>query len=97
MADKPLAEIADLLQEDRTFEPSSEFRDAANVRDAAVYDRAEADPEGFWANFAKELEWSKPWTRILEWNPPPREVVCRGDVERQRQLHRSPHPRFAPQ
>jgi len=71
MADsKPLAEIADLLQEDRTFEPSTEFRAAANVRDAAVYDRAEADPEGFWANFANELEWSKPWTRILEWNPP---------------------------
>jgi len=70
MADKPLAEIADLLQENRTFEPSPEFRAAANVRDAAVYDRAEADPEGFWANFAKELEWSKPWTRILEWNPP---------------------------
>jgi acetyl-CoA synthetase len=70
MADKPLAEIADLLQEDRTFEPSPEFRVAANVRDAAIYDRAEADPEAFWANFAKELEWSKPWTRVLEWNPP---------------------------
>ena len=70
MADKPLAEIADLLQEDRTFEPSPEFRTAANVRDAAVYDRAEADPEEFWANFAKELEWSKPWTRVLEWSPP---------------------------
>ena len=69
-ADKPLAEIADLLQEDRTFEPSPEFCAAANVRDAAVYDRADADPEAFWANFAKELEWSKPWTRILEWNPP---------------------------
>src|SRR5215208_754318 len=70
MADKPLAEIADLLQEDRTFEPSPEFCAAANVRDAAVYDRAEADPEGFWANFARELEWSRPWTTILEWNPP---------------------------
>ena len=70
MADKPLAEIADLLQEDRTFEPSPAFRAAANVRDAAVYDRAEADPEGFWANFARELEWSRPWTRILDWNPP---------------------------
>jgi acetyl-CoA synthetase len=70
MADKPLAEIADLLQEDRTFKPSPEFCAAANVRDAAVYDRAEADPEGFWANFAKELEWSRPWTRVLDWNPP---------------------------
>jgi len=71
MADsKPLAEIADLLQEDRSFEPPAAFRDAANVRDASVYARADADPERFWADFASELEWSTPWTRVLEWNPP---------------------------
>ncbi|HET7680540.1 MAG TPA: acetate--CoA ligase [Xanthobacteraceae bacterium] len=71
MADsKPLAEIADLLQEDRSFEPPAAFRDAANVRDASVYARADADPERFWADFAAELEWSTPWTRVLEWNPP---------------------------
>jgi acetyl-CoA synthetase len=71
MADsKPLAEIADLLQEDRSFVPPAAFRDAANVRDASVYARADADPEGFWADFASELEWFTPWTRVLEWNPP---------------------------
>ena len=71
MADsKPLAEIADLLQEDRSFVPPVAFRDAANVRDASVYARADADPERFWADFASELEWSTPWTRVLEWNPP---------------------------
>jgi acetyl-CoA synthetase len=67
---KPLAEIADLLQEDRTFEPAAAFREAANVRDESVYARAEADPERFWADFASELEWSTPWTRVLEWDPP---------------------------
>src|SRR5687767_9845936 len=67
---KPLAEIADLLQEDRTFEPAAAFREAANVRDESVYARAEADPERFWADFASELEWSTPWTKVLEWNPP---------------------------
>ena len=71
MADsKPLADIADLLQEDRTFEPAPAFRAAATVTDESVYARADADPEGFWADFAKELEWSTPWTRVLEWNPP---------------------------
>ena len=56
MADsKPLAEIADLLQEDRSFEPPAAFRDAANVPDASVYARADADPERFWADFASEL------------------------------------------
>src|SRR6188474_3221972 len=71
MADqKAPPEIADLLQEDRTFAPAASFRAEANVRDESVYARADADPERFWADFASELEWSKPWTRVLEWNPP---------------------------
>ena len=40
------------------------------MRDEAVYARAARDPERFWADFASELEWSTPWTRVLEWNPP---------------------------
>ena len=28
------------------------------------------DPEGFWASMAKELDWFKPWEKVLEWNPP---------------------------
>src|SRR3954470_2778819 len=63
-------EIADLLQEDRSFPPSEEFRAQANVRDAEVYARAARDPEGFWAAFASELEWFTPWTQVLEWKPP---------------------------
>ncbi len=71
MADqKAQPEIADLLQEDRTFAPSAAFRAQANVRDEDVYARAARDPEGFWAGFAQELEWSSPWSRVLEWNPP---------------------------
>jgi len=71
MADKkPLAEISDLLQEDRSFPPPQAFREQANVRDDEVYARAERDPERFWADFASELEWSTPWSRVLEWNPP---------------------------
>ena len=71
MADKkPPAEIADLLQEDRSFPPQPEFRANANIKDAGVYERAEKDPEGFWASFASELEWFAPWTKVLEWKPP---------------------------
>jgi acetyl-CoA synthetase len=71
MADNtPPAEIADLLQEDRSFPPPSSFRERANVRDEGVYARAEADPEGFWAAFASELEWFTPWKTVLEWKPP---------------------------
>jgi acetyl-CoA synthetase len=67
---KPLAEISDLLQEDRTFPPSAAFRAQANVRDEEIYARAARDPEAFWAELASELEWSTPWSRVLEWNPP---------------------------
>ena len=28
------------------------------------------DPEGFWAEFAGELEWSRPWDTVLDWQPP---------------------------
>ena len=26
------------------------------------------DPEGFWAQYAEEFEWSQPWTKVLEWD-----------------------------
>ncbi len=40
----------------------------ANINDPAIYDRAEADPEGFWAGAAGSLDWFKPWDKVLEWN-----------------------------
>ena len=70
MADPQTAEIADLLQEDRTFPPPDGFRAAALVRDESVYAGAERDPESFWAAFASELDWYTPWTRVLDWKPP---------------------------
>ena len=62
--------ISALLQEDRVFKPSAEFVQQASVKDAAVYEEADRDPEGFWARFAHELEWSQPWRQVLEWKPP---------------------------
>jgi acetyl-CoA synthetase len=59
-----------LLQEDRRFPPPSEFVARANISDAGVYSRAEADPEGYWAGWAEELDWFQKWDRVLEWNPP---------------------------
>ena len=34
------------------------------------YQRALADPEGFWAGFAEELDWFKKWDQVLDWQPP---------------------------
>jgi len=71
MSETKKPEISALLQEDRIFEPPAAFRAQANVRDTTAYDEAERDPEGFWAKFAEELEWSRKWTRVLDWSNPP--------------------------
>jgi acetyl-CoA synthetase len=64
------AEFDDLLREDRVFPPSDQFRAQAVVRDEDVYADADRDPEGHWARLAGELEWSRPWQQVLDWQPP---------------------------
>ena len=59
-----------LYEENRTFPPPKEFAARANVRDAAIYERAERDLEGYWAEQARTLEWVRPFTKVLEWDPP---------------------------
>jgi acetyl-CoA synthetase len=63
-------EIQNLLKEARVLAPSDEWRARARVNDDEVYARAAADPEAFWAGFASELEWMRPWTQVLDWQPP---------------------------
>ena len=65
-----MAEIDDLLKEDRRFSPPPSFASAASARDESVYARAAENPEAFWSGFASELEWFAPWTKVLDWNPP---------------------------
>jgi len=65
-----MSDIDVLLQENRKFEPSDAFRRTAHVSSAALYERADHDPEGFWAEMAGMLHWSRPWDSVLEWKPP---------------------------
>ncbi|HEV7968855.1 MAG TPA: acetate--CoA ligase [Candidatus Acidoferrales bacterium] len=62
--------LSALLDERRTFPPSEEFKEHANWNDPEIYNRAAKDPEGFWAEQAKNLDWFTPWKRVLEWNAP---------------------------
>ena len=62
--------IETLLDEQRRFPPPDTFTAQAHVRDITPYERARRDPEGYWADWAKQLEWSRPWDRVLEWKPP---------------------------
>jgi acetyl-CoA synthetase len=59
-----------LLQEERRFPPPAAFSAAANAADPGIYRRAAADPEAFWAEWARELDWFEPWRQVLEWRPP---------------------------
>jgi acetyl-CoA synthetase len=65
-----MTDIDVLLEETRKFLPSDEFRRRAHVTSTEIYDAAAADPEGFWADRARELEWASPWKKVLEWKPP---------------------------
>ena len=35
-----------------------------------MYNRSIKDPEGFWAEEARKLEWFKTWEKVLDWQPP---------------------------
>jgi acetyl-CoA synthetase len=65
-----MTEFDALLTENRSFPPSKGFQQAANISDPGIYARAAADPERFWEDFARELEWMTPWHTIVEWQPP---------------------------
>src|SRR5712675_2192779 len=65
--------IDSTLSETRRF-PPAEFSARAWVKTRedyeALYNRAEADPETFWAECARNLHWFKPFYKTLEWNFP---------------------------
>src|SRR5258708_2125933 len=62
-----------VLRENRLF-PPPELAGKAWIGSEAeyerVYRRSVEDPEGFWAEAAGELEWFKPWSRVIEGEGP---------------------------
>ena len=61
--------LENLLSEERTFTPSTEFAAQANAT-ADLYDLAEKDRLAFWETQARNLSWDKPWDTVLEWEAP---------------------------
>jgi len=61
--------LENLLSENRTFPPSTEFAAAANAK-ADMYAHADADRLKFWEEQARFLQWEKPWEKTLEWEAP---------------------------
>jgi acetyl-CoA synthetase len=66
-ADQPA--FAPLLQSDQLVPPPTTLAEVALVPDHdALYARAAADPEGFWTEVARELEWETPPSHTLDWD-----------------------------
>jgi acetyl-CoA synthetase len=53
------------------FEPPAEFRERALLKDPAVYEEAERDPEAWWASHAAELDWFQEWDSVVDDSNPP--------------------------
>lgn len=62
--------LANLLKEERRFEPPAELAANANVT-AQAYEQAAADRLGFWAEQARRLTWATEPTETLDWSNPP--------------------------
>ena len=65
-----MSEISALLNENRQFPPSEQWRRNAVITDPEIYERASKAPEAFWGDQAANLDWIAPWERVLDWQPP---------------------------
>ncbi|BDD84512.1 acetyl-coenzyme A synthetase [Tsukamurella pulmonis] len=53
------------------YPPSAEFAAQANTHGRELYDRADADRLGFWAEQADRLHWDTPFGEVLDWSGAP--------------------------
>ncbi len=67
-------DIESVLKEKRVLRPPAEFAKKAHIRSFAEHKKiskaAQRDPQAYWARAAKELDWFKPWRKVLDWKPP---------------------------
>ncbi len=66
--------IESVLNEQRRFDPPVAVREGAYIKSLddyrARHKRSIEDPEGFWGEAARELDWFTPWNKVLEWKAP---------------------------
>src|SRR3954454_18844907 len=63
-------ELEQLLERE-TFEPPDEFRENALLNDESIYEKANSDPQAWWAEQAKELHWFTEPEQVLGDSDPP--------------------------
>ncbi len=89
--------IESVLHEERLFAPPRGFSKGIGGAYVGsmeeyrrVHERSLRDPEGFWSEVAAELDWFRPWEKVLEWKLPDakwfaggRTNLCHNCVDRQ--------------
>jgi acetyl-CoA synthetase len=58
-------EIGELLDQE-TFDPPNGFKDKALITDESVHEDAARDPQAWWAEQAKALDWFEDWDEVLD-------------------------------
>ena len=58
-------EIGELLDQE-TFDPPNGFRDKALIADESLHEEAARDPQAWWAEQAKALDWFEEWDEVLD-------------------------------
>ncbi|MFY9225060.1 MAG: acetate--CoA ligase, partial [Blastocatellia bacterium] len=80
----PTKDITSMLKEGRVFPPNESFSQQAHIKSMdeyeEIYDHAAKDPEGFWADIAQNLEWFKPWEKVLDWQLPFAKWFVGGEI-----------------
>ncbi|MEA2297443.1 MAG: acetyl-CoA synthetase [Solirubrobacteraceae bacterium] len=69
-ADELERELASLLDVE-TFPPPEGFREQALLADPGIYESADEDWRGWWAEQAGKLDWFEPWETVLDDSNPP--------------------------
>ena len=84
-------ELASLLSVER-FEPPKRFKERALLKDPVVYERAAADPLGWWTAQAEALDWFQRWERVLDDDDPPEWLELISDEKAPIQVYRMRPP-----
>ncbi len=58
-------EIGELLDQE-TFDPPNGFREKALIADESLHEEAARDPQAWWAEQAKALDWFEEWDEVLD-------------------------------
>ena len=80
---------------EQVYEVPAEWKKRACVDEAGyqeMYERSIKDPDGFWGEQGKRLDWIKPYTKVKNTSFDPHRVSIKwfedGDAQCRRQLHR---------